>query len=68
MSQLLERPRLRNRFIQRDILSHMGETICLSSHEIERLARLEPVRQEVVSTPAPARVIDEDPERWDGLS
>jgi hypothetical protein len=67
MSQLLERPRPRNRFFQRDILSHMGETICLSSHEIERLARPEPDLQEVISIPSPARIIDEDPERWDGL-
>jgi len=67
MSQLLERPRPRNRFFQRDILSHMGETICLSSHEIERLARPEPVRQ-LIPIPTPSRAIDEDPERWDGLS
>ena len=67
MSQLLERPRPRTRFVQRDILSLMGETICLSSHEPEPTAHLEMARQ-TVSLPSPARIIDEDPERWDGLS
>jgi hypothetical protein len=67
MSQLLERSRPRHRFAQRDILSHMGETICLSSQEPEPPARLE-LLQQVVSLPAPPRASDEDPERWDGLS
>jgi hypothetical protein len=67
MSQLLERPRPRHRFAQRDILSHMGETICLSSHEPEPPARRQ-MPHVVVTLPAPAQVIDEDPERWDGLS
>jgi hypothetical protein len=45
----------------------MGETICLSSHEPEPPARLEMIHG-VISLAAPVRVIDEDPERWDGLS
>ena len=66
MSQLLERPRPRNRFVQRDILSLLGETICLSSHDPEPPAHKISPREIVV--PAPMRVVDEDPERWDGLS
>ena len=66
MSQLLERTRPRNRFIQRDILSLMGETICLSSHEPEPPAREAAPREIAFSTPT--HILDEDPERWDGLS
>jgi hypothetical protein len=66
MSQLLERPRPRHRFFSRDILSQMGETICLSSHEHAPPAR-KPVLREI-TIPAPVEVVDEDPERWDGLS
>jgi hypothetical protein len=66
MSHLLERPRVRQRFFQRDILSQMGETICLSSHMPEPPAR-KPVLREI-AVPAPVQVVDEDPERWDGLS
>ena len=66
MSHLLERPRVRQRFFQRDILSQMGETICLSSHMPESPAR-KPVLREI-AVPAPVQVVDEDPERWDGLS
>jgi hypothetical protein len=66
MSQLLERPRPRHRFSSRDILSQMGETICLSSHVVEPPARKPVVRE--IAIPAPVQVVDEDPERWDGLS
>ena len=66
MSQLLERPRPRQRFFSSDILSQMGETICLSSHVAEPPARKPVVRE--IPLPAPVQVVDEDPERWDGLS
>ena len=66
MSQLLERPRPRHRFFQRDILSQMGETICLSSHVAEPPIRKAVLRE--IAVPAPVQVVDEDPERWDGLS
>lgn len=66
MSQLLERPRPRHRFFSRDILSQMGETICLSSHEVPPPARKAVLRE--IAVPVPVQVVDEDPERWDGLS
>ena len=65
MTQLLERARPRRLFSRMDILAQLGETICL---EVEPPA---PARREFlarVPTPAPHPVIDEDPERWDGLS
>lgn len=65
MSQLLERLRPRHPFARLDILSHLGETICLSPEPPP------PLRREIPShpvSPMPTRIIDEDPERWDGLS
>ena len=65
MAQLLERPRSRRPFSRMDILAQMGETICLS---VEPPA---PGRRQIsarVPAPAPHPIIDEDPERWDGLS
>jgi hypothetical protein len=69
MSQLLERPRSRRPFARMDILSQLGETICLPPAD----CHTPPVRRAIpapapVRQPTPARVIDEDPERWDGLS
>ena len=64
MSQLLKRPRTSRPFDQADILSRLGETICLPPLEIPS-----PIRREIhPPTPAPKTPIDEDPERWDGLS
>ena len=67
MAQLLDRPRSRRPFARMDILAEMGETICLA---VEPPAH---VRREISArlpapVPAPSRALDEDPERWDGLS
>ena len=67
MAQVLEYPRSRRPFARMDILARMGETICLA---VEPPAH---VRREIpaglpVPMPAPSRAIDEEPERWDGLS
>ena len=72
MSQLLERPRHRRAFARMDILSQMGETICLPAYEppapVRRQIPAPPPVAVTAVTPAPARIVDEDPERWDGLS
>jgi hypothetical protein len=66
MPQLMERKRVRS-FARIDILSRMGETICLPEPEMPS-PKVRPVR----TPPAPERagrvIVDEEPERWDGLS
>lgn len=61
MTLLLERPARRRSFARADILSSMGETLCVQITE-EKRAPEKPA-------PAPAIVdrFEEDPERWDGL-
>ena len=68
MSQLLEHTRTRRPFARRDILSQFGETICLPVVEVPApMRRSVPVVQPAI-IPTSERAIDEDPERWDGLS
>ncbi len=63
MTHLLERLRPRRKFFKADILSRFGETICLPEMEIAS-----PAREQKKQSAIPARVWEEDPERWDGLS
>lgn len=64
MPQLLDRSR--NRPVSRiDILSRMGETICLPAAE-GASERIRPIR--TPPKPRPPAIIDEEPERWDGLA
>jgi hypothetical protein len=68
MSQLLERTRTRRAFARVDILSEFGETICLPSVETPApVSRHVPAPQSTLIA-APPRIVDEEPERWDGLS
>lgn len=67
MAQILERPRTRRPFTRMDILAQMGETICLEIEPPAQVRREIPARLPV-PVPAPSRALDEDPERWDGLS
>jgi hypothetical protein len=61
MTQLLDRNARKRPFARADILSHMGETICVVDVELPAPKRTPP--------PKPiAKVVDEDPERWDGLA
>lgn len=66
MPQLLERPRARH-FAHIDILSRMGETICLPPSETPS-PKARPQRTPPAHQRDTAAIIDEDPERWDGLS
>jgi hypothetical protein len=61
VTQLLDRNPRKQPFARADILSQMGETICLIDLELPTLRRTSPTKS------AP-KLIDEDPERWDGLS
>jgi hypothetical protein len=64
MTQMLERTRPRRRFARADILAELGETIFLPELTIPAPA---PVREQ--SKPRQPQVaVDEDPERWDGMS
>jgi len=65
MAQVLERPRSRRPFARLDILAQMGETICLKVEPPARVRHEIPVQ---IPAQAPYSVVDEDPERWDGLS
>ncbi|HEY7115739.1 MAG TPA: hypothetical protein VH475_04080 [Tepidisphaeraceae bacterium] len=59
MSQILESCRKSGRFDQVDILSRLEETVCLPPLEIQS-----PIHREIER----ALPVDEEPERWDGLS
>ena len=63
MTQLLDQKRARRPFALADILSRMGETICIVELEI-------PVPKAATSaaTQTTQRVEEADAERWDGLS
>ena len=61
MSHLLKNPPKDRSFRHADILSRLGETVCLVLDR-EILAPRRPQPQE-----ADARTCEEDPERWDGL-
>jgi hypothetical protein len=63
MTQLLDRARSKKNFARIDVLSRYGETICLP--EIELPA---PTREQTRPHAIPNRALEEDPERWDGLS
>ena len=64
MPQLLDQKR-QERMARIDILSQMGETICLGEFGA-RPTRIRPTR---TPPPQPRQTpIDEDPERWDGLA
>jgi hypothetical protein len=69
MAQLLDKQRPRRPFARADILSRMGETICLPDFPIERAI---PKPRHTPPPPPPPKqravIIDEEPERWDGLS
>lgn len=65
MPQVMERSRVRS-FARIDILSRMGETICLP--ELERPSpKVRPVRTPPAQERRVVEVVDEEPERWDGL-
>ena len=68
MSQLLERTRTHRPFARMDILSQMGETILPPLYETPAPVRRQIPTPAPAARPTPATVIDEDPERWDGLS
>lgn len=61
MTALLERSSRRRPFAQADILSRMGETLCIEL--------LEEKRNPEKADPAPVIIdqFEEDPERWDGM-
>jgi hypothetical protein len=64
MTYMLERPRVRRPFERADILSLMGETICLS--EVPDRAPKRRPEETVPQVEAPCW--DEEPERWDGMA
>lgn len=61
MTLLLDRPVRRRPFARADILSRMGETLCVQITEEKR------VPEKPAPAPAIADRFDEDPERWDGM-
>jgi hypothetical protein len=63
MTPLLDRPKSKCCFAHVDILSQLGETIFLA--DLENSSLPEPHDPPCLSTPRP---MDEEPERWDGLS
>lgn len=64
MTYMLERPRVRRPFDRADILSRMGETICMAE-----LPECAPKSRADEPMPQPqAASWDEEPERWDGMS
>jgi hypothetical protein len=67
MAQVLDRSGSRRPFARMDILARMGETICLTV-EPPAPARREISARVFAPVPTPRPVVDEDPERWDGLS
>jgi hypothetical protein len=60
VTQLLDRHPRKRPFARADILSHMGETICVVDLEVPAPKRTPPKPM--------ATVVDEEPERWDGLA
>lgn len=63
MAHMLEQPRPRRVFARADILSNLGETICGMHFEIPT-----PKRGEAIEPKCESFEIEEDPERWDGMS
>lgn len=61
MTLLLDRPVRRRSFARADILSRMGETLCVQITEEKRAP------EKPAPAPATANHFEEDPERWDGL-
>lgn len=65
MTPLVDRPQRKRPFACADILSQLGETIFLP--DIEKSSRSQPHDPSKLEM-AGKRIIDEEPERWDGLS